>query len=82
MKVTYYPARKGGRGRAIEKILFDNHVQYELISPEEKRPSRVYKSGDMPAVEVDGRLFINPNDHALRKILEIESALPDSGQRR
>jgi len=82
MKVTYYPARKGGRGKAIERILLENHVQHELIRPEEKRPTRVYRAGDMPAVEVDGRLFINPNDHALRKILELESSMPsESGQR-
>lgn len=82
MKVTYYPAQKVGRGRAIEKVLLENHVQYDLIGPDEKRPNRVHKSGDMPAVEVDGRIFINPNDHALRKILEVEVATPKAPHRR
>jgi len=73
MKVTYFPATKAGRGVSIEKILAEHHIQYDRVVPADRR-TRLGKLADLPAVEVDGRVFVNPNDHALRRILEIEPA--------
>jgi len=77
MKVTYYPASKAGKGKSIEKFLVDHHVKHDLVASNDKRRVRMGKLVDLPTVEVDGRIFVNPNDHALRKILALDPADAD-----
>ncbi|MDX1583401.1 MAG: hypothetical protein R3338_07340 [Thermoanaerobaculia bacterium] len=71
MKVSYYPAVKSSRGRLIEEILSRHHVQHELVAPEDRRRMNIALKNDVPALEVDGRIFVNPNEEALKKILDI-----------
>lgn len=71
MKVSYYPANRSSRGRIIETLLSKHHVKHELIGPDDRRRSRIAMKNDVPAVEVDGRIFVNPNETALKKILKI-----------
>ena len=73
MKVTYFPASKAGKGKSIERVLIENHINHELVKQgDTARRARLGKLADLPTVEIDGRLFDNPNDHALRKILDLE----------
>ncbi len=75
MKVTYFPASKAGKGKSIERVLIENHIKHELVKhADAARRARLGKLADLPTVEIDGRLFVNPNDHALRKLLELEAA--------
>ncbi|HEY2829540.1 MAG TPA: hypothetical protein VGJ88_05425 [Thermoanaerobaculia bacterium] len=45
-------------------------VDHELATPEEYRGSTFHLGTD-PAVEVDGRLFVDPNVDALKKIFHV-----------
>ena len=77
MKVTYFPASKAGKGKSIERVLIENHIKHERVNhADTARRARLGKLADLPTVEINGRLFVNPNDHALRKLLELEP--PDS----
>lgn len=71
MKVAYYPANKSSRGRIIETLLSQHHVKHELIGPDDRRRRGIELKNDVPALEVDGRIFVNPNENALKKILKI-----------
>ncbi|HJT17728.1 MAG TPA: hypothetical protein VJ853_10080 [Thermoanaerobaculia bacterium] len=46
-------------------------VAHELAQPEEYE-SKTFHLGTDPAVEVDGRMFVDPNVDALKKILHVE----------
>ncbi|HUO83712.1 MAG TPA: hypothetical protein VM534_01235 [Thermoanaerobaculia bacterium] len=70
MKVNYYPGR-GHTVSSIERFLTRHKVSHRMIDADAIMPKGVYKLGDLPAVEVDGRFFVNPNEDALRKILDI-----------
>jgi len=73
MTVRFFPTRELRRSSLIEGFFSRHKVSYELVDPSEdgQRPW-VKIAGDVPAVEVDGRLFVNPNDDALKKILHLE----------
>lgn len=71
MKVSYYPAVKSSRGQLIEDLLTQYRVRHELVGPEDRRRTNIALKNDLPALEVDGRIFINPNEEALKKILHI-----------
>lgn len=68
MKVNYYPDSKGAKGRGIVAFLQAHKVRHQLVEAPELR-KRICGGEDLPAIEVDGRFFVNPNDDALRKIL-------------
>lgn len=73
MTVRFYPTRELRKSSLIQGFFSRHKVSYELVDPAASAPRPWLKSsGDVPAVEVDGRLFINPNDDALRKILHLE----------
>lgn len=76
MTVRFYPAKQGFKSRLIERFLSRYKVQHELIERNELSCGRnsLLDSGNVPAVEVDGRLFIDPNDDALRKIFAVDEA--------
>jgi hypothetical protein len=46
------------------------HVDHELATPEQYR-GNTFHLGTDPAVEVDGRLFVDPNVDALKKIFHV-----------
>ncbi len=70
--IRFFPARKGEKSSLIAGFLTRHHVQHELISVEVSVRRPWHRSDEIPAIEVDGVLFINPNDGALRRILEID----------
>ena len=75
MVVRFFTNQKGKRSSLIAGFLSKNHVTYELVDLETcAAPDRswVNQAKGAPAVEVDGRIFVNPNDHALEKILQLE----------
>ncbi|HUF17620.1 MAG TPA: hypothetical protein VMS12_06210 [Thermoanaerobaculia bacterium] len=73
MTVRFFPTREVRKSSLIEGFFSKHQVAYELVDPEVDAPHPWIRSvGDFPAVEVDGRLFINPNDDALRKILDLD----------
>ncbi|MGH9456445.1 MAG: hypothetical protein ACRD2J_02250 [Thermoanaerobaculia bacterium] len=76
MVVRFYPGRKKERSNALARFLATNHVEYELARPEElaRRGTRLYGAGEEPVVEIDGKMFVNPNTQALVKALEGDSA--------
>ncbi len=73
MKVTLYSAGKA-ESKSIARFFKRHNVHYHFISPDEIRPrnTHLFKLGEMPVVEVDGKQFVNPNDDALAKILGID----------
>lgn len=75
MKVTLYSAGKA-ESRSIARFFKQHNVIYDFISPDtiEAKNAHLFKLGEMPVVEVDGRQFVNPNDDALAKILGL---IPD-----
>jgi hypothetical protein len=70
MNVKLYPDTKG-QCNAILRFFTKYKVQCELIRLENVNVPRLYRVGELPVVEVDGRLFVNPNVDALKKILRI-----------
>ncbi|HVS33036.1 MAG TPA: hypothetical protein VMS98_16440 [Thermoanaerobaculia bacterium] len=54
----------------IAGLLRQFKVAHELVKPEEYKHG--FHLGTDPAVEVDGRLFVDPNVDALKKILDIK----------
>ena len=73
MKVKFYPAKKGEKSRFIAHFLLAHSVTHELIRPDEvtARSPHLHRLGEMPAVEVDGKMFVDPNVEALRRILNV-----------
>ena len=73
MTVRFFPTREMSKSSLIQGFFSKHQVKYELVDPSEdgERPW-VHNERDLPAVEVDGRLFVNPNDDALKKILHLE----------
>lgn len=71
MTVKFYPAKKGEKSRLIAHFLLAHSVTHELIRPEEVAKGHLHRIGEMPAVEVDGQMFVDPNDEALRRILNV-----------
>ena len=64
MNVRVWEPGSGGRGRIV-RFLDDNHIHHSLLSAAELRGVQ------RPALEVNGEIFIDPNDHALRRLLGI-----------
>lgn len=74
MQVKFFPAKRAN-SNLIAGFLSKYRISFELIQPDHiGKPKAWYKSGEVPAVEVDGRLFINPNRDALKKILHVSES--------
>ena len=73
MTVKVYEKNEKTRGNWLINFLTRQRVQYEVLNANELAPSPAYLSRLHvdTAVEVDGRLFVNPNEDALRKILQV-----------
>ncbi|HLJ74592.1 MAG TPA: hypothetical protein VKU62_08415 [Thermoanaerobaculia bacterium] len=52
-------------------FLSQYRVAHELAQPDDYQ-SKTFHLGTDPALEVDGRLFVDPNVDALKKILHVE----------
>lgn len=75
MLVRFYPSRKREKSNALARFLRTRKVNFELVRTEElrSRGNRLYGGNEEPVVEIDGRIFVNPNEQALQKILEEDS---------
>lgn len=62
MNVRVWEPGSAGRGR-IARFLSENHIHHSLLSPAELRGVQ------RPALEVNGEIFIDPNEHAMRRLL-------------
>jgi hypothetical protein len=71
MTVRFFPGSKRQKTSLIQGFLSQHHVAHTLAMPEEYQ-SKTFHLGTDPAVEVDGRLFVDPNVDALKKILNVE----------
>ena len=74
MTVRFVPGSKRQKSSLIAGFLNKHHVDHELVGPEALKTlkSKTFHLGMDPAVEVDGKLFVDPNVDALKKILHIE----------
>jgi hypothetical protein len=71
MTVRFFPGSRKQKSSLIQGFLSKHHVAHELARPEEFQ-GKAFHLGSDPAVEVDGRLFVDPNVDALKKILNVE----------
>ncbi len=73
MKVTLYSSIKAESG-SIARFFKRHNVVYDFVAPDKIKAAKphLFKLGEMPVVEVDGEVFVNPNDDALKKILHLE----------
>jgi hypothetical protein len=70
MTVRFFPGSRKQKTSLIAGFLTKYHVDHEMVRPEEFASKTVHLGTD-PAVEVDGRLFVDPNVDALKKILHV-----------
>ena len=70
MTVRFFPGSRRQKTSLIAGFLSQYHVDHELVSPAEFIGKTVHLGTD-PAVEVDGRLFVDPNVDALKKIFKV-----------
>jgi hypothetical protein len=71
MTVRFFPGSKRQKTSLIVGFLRQYHVDHEMVRPEDFT-SRTVHLGTDPAVEVDGRLFVDPNVDALKKIFHVD----------
>jgi hypothetical protein len=70
MTVRFFPGSRRQKTSLIAGFLSQYHVDHELVQPEHVISKTVHLGTD-PAVEVDGRLFVDPNVDALKKIFKL-----------
>ena len=70
MTVRFFPGSRRQKSSLIAGFLSQYHVDHELVRSEEFMEKTVHLGTD-PAVEVDGRLFVDPNVDALKKIFKV-----------
>lgn len=71
MTVRFVPGTKRDKTSLIQGFLTRYHVDYEMLTPEQFQ-SKTFHLGTDPALEVDGHLFVDPNEHALKKIFHVD----------
>ena len=69
MTVRFFPGSKRQKTSLIAGFLRRFRVEHEFVRADE---TKSYRLGPNPAVEVDGRLFVDPNVDALKKILKVD----------
>lgn len=76
MMIRFCPGRKREKSNALTRFLKTNHVEYELIRQDEllTRGTRLYGAAEEPVIEIDGKIFVNPNPQAIRKLLAADPA--------
>jgi hypothetical protein len=70
MTVRFFPGSQRHKTSLIAGFLNQFRVAHEMVRPEEYK--NVFHLGSDPAVEVDGRFFVDPNVDALKKILNVD----------
>jgi alpha-acetolactate decarboxylase len=75
MKITLYSTTKA-ESQSIARFFTSHNLTYEFVGTDKVRAvkSHLFKLGEMPVVEVDGVAFVNPNDDALRHILNLDES--------
>ena len=73
MKITLYSTTKA-ESQSIARFFKSHNLTYEFVGSDKIKAvkSHLFKLGEMPVVEVDGKAYVNPNDDALRHILNID----------
>jgi hypothetical protein len=69
MTVRFFPGSQRHKTSLIAGFLRQFRVEHEMVRPEEYK--HIHHLGSDPAVEVDGRLFVDPNEDALKKIFKV-----------
>lgn len=72
MTVRFFPGSKQHKTSLVAGFLRQFRVEHEMVCADEYRSYTPHLGSD-PAVEVDGRLFVDPNVDALKKILNVAS---------
>lgn len=72
MKVKLYSDKSGTKSKPISDFLLSHRVRFTQSIANEEFRRRVCCTEDVPALEIDGRIFINPNSSALEKILSLD----------
>ena len=70
MTVRFFPGSQKHKTSLIAGFLRQFRVDHEMVRPEDY-DKRTHHLGSDPAVEVDGRLFVDPNEDALKKIFKV-----------
>jgi hypothetical protein len=70
MTVRFFPGSKRQKTSLVAGFLSQYHVDHELVQVEDNTLKTVHLGVD-PAVEVNGRLFVDPNVDALKKIFKV-----------
>ena len=73
MTVRFFPGSRRQKTSLIAGFLSQYHVDHELVDPGDFAEKTVQHLGTDPAVEVDGRLFVDPNVDALKKIFHVDA---------
>jgi hypothetical protein len=71
MTVRFFPGTRKQKTTLIAGFLRQFRVDHELVQPDSMKYT--IHLGSDPAVEVDGRMFVDPNVDALKKILHVEA---------
>jgi hypothetical protein len=71
MTVRFFPGSRKQKTSLIQGFLSNHRVAHELARADEYH-GKTFHLGTDPAVEVDGHLFVDPNEEALKKILKVE----------
>jgi hypothetical protein len=69
MTVRFFPGTRKQKTTLIVGFLRQFHVEHELVRPEDAHGHTVHLGTD-PTLEVNGRLFVDPNVDALKKIFK------------
>lgn len=69
MTIRVYENKKNNRSNWITRFLTNHHLQHQLVS--ESEMGSLSPRDYCTAVEVDGHLFVDPNEDALKKILHV-----------
>jgi hypothetical protein len=69
MVVRFFPGTRKQKTILIVGFLKQFHVEHELVRAEDSNSHTVHLGTD-PALEVNGRLFVDPNVDALKKIFK------------
>ncbi|HEU4523264.1 MAG TPA: hypothetical protein VFT12_14740 [Thermoanaerobaculia bacterium] len=73
MTVRFLPGSRKQKTSLIAGFLKRFKVAHELVTIEHYvNDKNTVHLGTDPAVEVDGKLFVDPNEDALKKILHVE----------
>ncbi|MGZ5449700.1 MAG: hypothetical protein ACXW5U_17210 [Thermoanaerobaculia bacterium] len=76
MTVRFFPGTQRHKTSLIQGFLRQFRVEHELVRVDESKKSYTHHAGSDPALEVDGRLFVDPNVDALKKIFNVDDVKP------